>query len=89
MKHLQGNPLSETTTTWGQYWQQPQCAIKRLLPKQLWLSLQQVTGIAPAFLKHGYVLEVISLEKFVLMHEKYAMRFSSDELRPNGRDCME
>lgn len=48
-----------------------------------------MTDIAPEFLKHSYVLEVISPEKFTLTHEKYAMRFSSDELRPNGRDFVE
>jgi Plasmid recombination enzyme len=90
MKHLQGDPLSEKAAAWGQSWRQKdQRNIEALLAKQLRLPLQQVTDIAPAFLKHGYVLEVISPEKFTLTHEKYAMRFSSDELRPNGRDCME
>ena len=62
---------------------------KRRLAKQLRLPLQQATDIAPAFLKHSYVLEFISPEKFTLTHEKYAKRFSSDKLRPNGRGCME
>ena len=90
MKHLQGDPLLEKTMAWGQSWRQKgQRAIEGLLAKQLRLPIQQVTDIAPAFLKHSYVLEVISPENFTLTHEKYAMRFSSDELRPNGRDCME
>jgi hypothetical protein len=90
MKHLQGDSLSEKATAWGQDWRQKDKRnIEGLLAKQLRLPLQQVTDIAPAFLKHGYVLEVLSPEKFTLTHEKYAMRFSSDELRPNGRDCME
>lgn len=90
MKHLQGDPLSEKTTAWGQDWRQrDQRSIEGLLAKQLRLPIQQVTDIAPAFLKHSYMLEVISPEKFTLTHEKYALRFSSDELRPNGRDCME
>ena len=90
MKHVQGELLSEKTTTWAQDWRQKdQRAIEGLLAKQLLLPMQQVTDIAPAFLKHSYVLEVISLEKFTLTHEKYGMRYSSDELRPNGRDCME
>lgn len=90
MKHLQGETLSEKTTAWGQNWRQKdQRAIEGLLAKQLRLPLQQLTDIAPAFLKHSYVLEVISPEKFTLTHEKYAMRFSSAELRANGRDFME
>lgn len=89
MKHVQGEPLSEKTTTWAQDWRQKnQRAIEGLLAKQLLLPIQQVTDIAPAFLKHSYVLEVISPEKFTLTYEKYGMRFSSDELRPNSRDCM-
>ncbi len=89
MKHVQGEPLSEKTTTWAQDWRQKdQRSIEGLLAKQLLLPLHQVPDIAPAFLKHSYVLEVISPEKFTLTHEKYGMRFSSDELRPNGRDCM-
>lgn len=90
MKHLQGDPLPEKTTAWGQSWRQKdQRNIEGLLAKQLRLPLQQVTDMAPAFLKHSYVLEVVSPEKFILTHEKYAMRYSSDELRPNGQDCME
>ena len=90
MKHVQGEPLSEKTTTWAQDWRQKdQRAIEGLLAKQLRLPLQQVEDMAPAFLKHNYVLEVVSPEKFTLTHEKYAMRFSSAELRPNGRDFLE
>jgi hypothetical protein len=90
MKHVQGQPLSEKTTAWAQ----DKCEtdhrnIERLLAKQLLLPLQQVMDMAPAFLKYSYVLEVTSPEKFTLTHEKYGRRYSSDELRPNGRDCME
>jgi hypothetical protein len=48
-----------------------------------------VEDMAPVLLKNGYVLEVISPDKFTLTHEKNGMRFSSDELRPNGRDFVE
>ncbi|MBD2769683.1 plasmid recombination protein [Hymenobacter sp. BT664] len=90
MKHVQGQPLSEKSTTWAQELsQRDHRNIEVQLAKQLLLPLQQITDIAPAFLKHGYVLEVLSPEKFTLTHEKYGMRYSSDELRPNGRDCME
>lgn len=89
MKHLQGEALSEKTTTWAQgRRQKDQRNIEGLLAKQLRLAHLQVMDMAPAFLKHSYVLEVISPEKFILKHEKNGMRFSSNELRPNGRDCM-
>ncbi len=90
MKHVQGQPLSEKTTTWAQEaCQRDHRNIEGLLAKQLLLPLQQVTDMAPAFLKYSYVLEVTSPEKFTLTHEKYGRRYSSDELRPNGRDFME
>lgn len=90
MKHVQGQPLSEKTTAWAQdKCQTDHRNIERLLAKQLLLPLQQVTDMAPAFLKYSYVLEVNSPEKFTLTHEKYGRRYSSDDLRPNGRGFME
>jgi hypothetical protein len=90
MKHLQGEPLSEKLTVWGQEQRQSHHrGIERLLAKQLLQPLQQLTDIAPAFLEKGYTLSGISPAKFVLTHEKNGMCFSSGELRPNGRDCME
>lgn len=90
MKHVQGQPLSEKTAAWAQdKCQTDHRNIERLLAKQLLLPLRQVTDIAPAFLKYSYMLEVTSPEKFTLTHEKYGRRYSSDDLRPNGRDCME
>ena len=55
----------------------------------LLLPIEQVTDIAPMFLRGHYVLEVVSPEKFTLTHEKNGMCFSSAELRPNGRDFLE
>ncbi|OGX82000.1 hypothetical protein BEN47_05105 [Hymenobacter lapidarius] len=90
MKHVQGEPLTEKSTAWAQGRRQKDHRnIEGLLAKQLRLPLQQVTDIAPAFLAHNYVLEVITPEKFTLTHTKLGMRYSSDELHPNGRDCME
>ena len=90
MKHVQGQPLSEKTTAWAQdKCQTDHRNIERLLAKQLLLPLQQVTEMAPAFLKYSYVLEVTSPEKFTLTHEKYGRRYSSDDLQPNGRSFME
>lgn len=89
MKHLQGEPLSEKVTAWGQQQRQShQHGIERLLAKQLLQPLQQLTDIAPAFLEKSYTLKIISPEKFTLTHEKNGMCFSSDELRPNGRDFL-
>lgn len=90
MKHVQGQPLSEKTTAWAQdKCQTDHRNIERLLAKQLLLPLQQVTDMAPAFLKYSYVLEVTSPDKFTLTHEKYGRRYSSNDLQPNGRDFME
>ena len=90
MKHVQGQPLSEKTTAWAHdKCQRDHRNIEGLLAKQLLLPLQQVADISPAFLKHSYVLEVTSPDKFTLTHEKYGRRYSSNDLRPNGRDFME
>ncbi|MCI1187862.1 plasmid recombination protein [Hymenobacter sp. DH14] len=90
MKHLQGEPLSEKLTAWGQGQRQThQAGIERGLAKQLLKPIEQVADMVPVLLKNSYVLEVISPEKFTLTHEKNGMRFSSDELRPNGRDFLE
>jgi hypothetical protein len=90
MKYLQGEPLSDKLATWGQEYRKTQQGnIERLLAKQLLRPLQQVTDIAPAFLEKGYTLKINSPEKFTLAHEKNGLCFSSGELQPNGRDCME
>jgi hypothetical protein len=90
MKHLQGEPLPEKLVAWGQELRQGQQArIERALAKQLLQPLQQMADIAPAFLNSPYALTIISPEKFTLQHEKNGMRFSSDELRPSGRDFLE
>ena len=90
MEHLQGEPLSEKLTAWGQGVRQTdQGRIERALAKQLLLPLEQVTDMAPMFLRNHYQLEVVSPTKFTLTHEKNGMRFSSAELRPNGRDFLE
>ncbi|MDO7854434.1 MobV family relaxase [Hymenobacter convexus] len=90
MKHLQGEPLSENLTAWGQSQRQThQTGIERMLAKQLLKPIQQVADIAPAFLEKSYVVEITSPTSFTLTHEKNGMRFSSAELRPNGRDFLE
>ncbi|SFP79513.1 MobV family relaxase [Hymenobacter arizonensis] len=90
MKHLQREPLSEKLTAWGQEMRQKhQRDIEGALVKQLLKPLQQVMDMAPMFLKNSYVLEVLSPTSFTLTHEKNGMRFSSAELRPNGRDFVE
>lgn len=90
MRHLQGEPFSEKLAAWGQEQRQTHHrGIERLLAKQLLQPLQQITDIAPAFLEKSYTLKIISPEKFTLTHEKNGMRFSSDELRPNGQGCLE
>jgi hypothetical protein len=90
MKSLQGEPLSDKLMAWGQEYRKTQQGnIERLLAKQLLQPLRQVTDIAPAFLEKGYTLKINSPEKFTLAHEKNGLCFSSGELQPNGRDCME
>ncbi|MBH8568295.1 hypothetical protein KB206_05340 [Microvirga sp. STS02] len=59
------------------------------LAKQLLKPLQQVMDMAPMFLKGNHLLEIISPEKFSLIHEKNGMRFISTKLRPNRRDFVE
>lgn len=89
MQHLQGEPLSEKLTAWGQGLRQThQDRIEYALAKQLLKPLEQVTDMAPIFLRNSYVLEVVSPEQFTLTHEKNGMRFSSAELRPNGRSTL-
>lgn len=90
MKYLQGEPLSEKLIAWGKEERQSHHrSIERLLAKQLLRPLQQIEDIAPAFLEKQYTLYIVSPEKFTLKHEKNGMCFSSDELRPNGRDSSE
>jgi hypothetical protein len=90
MKHLQGEPLPEKLLAWGQeYRQRQQSRIERVLTKQLLQPLQQVADIVPALLPSPYTLTIIEPEKFTLKHTKNGVCFTSDELRPNGRDFFE
>ena len=59
------------------------------LVKQLLKPLPEAMDMAPMFLTGNYVLGITSPKKFGLIHEKNGMRFTSAEVRPNGRDFLE
>jgi len=84
-----GDVIGETNGLGARVALDPPSRIEYALAKQLLLPLEQVTDMAPMFFHNSYVLEVISPTSFTLTHEKNGMRFSSAELRPNGRDFLE